>query len=176
MQSAVAVRRRAAGSRTPWRCDSASGSQRMAASPATSGSDDRLEAIEGVPHAIASRSGRPNPSYSDGMTKQSAAEYQRGKSSCGTKSTKRSRSPRLASATARPARPIRQPDAPGMHEIVRDLVFHLGECANQGGQVLAWLASADRQDERTRQLVAMRETRRSLQRVDDESGDRLRAA
>lgn len=34
--------------------------------PTTSGSDDRLETITGVPQAIASRGGNPNPSKKEG--------------------------------------------------------------------------------------------------------------
>src|ERR1700693_2898526 len=37
-----------------------------AASPAISGIDPLCEVITGVPHVIASRTGKPNPSYKDG--------------------------------------------------------------------------------------------------------------
>src|SRR5262249_36957420 len=42
------------------------GSTRMAASPATSGSDDTFDVTTGVPLAIASSGGGPKPSYGDG--------------------------------------------------------------------------------------------------------------
>jgi hypothetical protein len=37
-----------------------------AASPATSGKQDTADVITGTPHAIASATGKPNPSYNDG--------------------------------------------------------------------------------------------------------------
>ena len=45
-----------------------SGSNSSAASPATSGSDERSEQATGTPRAIASRTGRPKPSESEGKT------------------------------------------------------------------------------------------------------------
>jgi len=49
-----------------------SGSTRIAASPVTSGIELISLAIVGQPQANASRTGNPNPSYSDGNTKVSA--------------------------------------------------------------------------------------------------------
>ena len=48
------------------------GSTGTAASPATSGSDDDADTTVGTPRAIASSTGSPNPSYSDGYTNVSA--------------------------------------------------------------------------------------------------------
>jgi hypothetical protein len=48
------------------------GSTPRAASPVTSGSEEVAEAIVGTPRAIASRTGRPNPSYNDGYTNTDA--------------------------------------------------------------------------------------------------------
>src|SRR5262249_61817765 len=45
---------------------SASGGIKWAASPATSGSEAAFDASTGHPDAIASRTGRPNPSYREG--------------------------------------------------------------------------------------------------------------
>ena len=44
-----------------------------AASPATSGTDEVLDATVGIPRDIASRTGSPKPSYSDGYANTSAA-------------------------------------------------------------------------------------------------------
>ena len=44
-----------------------------AASPVTSGSEDVAEATTGIPRLMASSTGRPNPSYTDGYTNASAA-------------------------------------------------------------------------------------------------------
>src|SRR2546426_1616924 len=52
-----------------------SGSSRIPASPTTSGMDAARDAITGVPHAIASSTGRPNPSYNDGYTSAAAHWY-----------------------------------------------------------------------------------------------------
>src|SRR5439155_7246008 len=49
-----------------------SGSTSTAASPATSGSDERSEVTTGHPHAIASSTGRPKPSNRDGYTSKRA--------------------------------------------------------------------------------------------------------
>jgi hypothetical protein len=51
------------------------GSTSTAASPTTSGSEDTFEVTTGVPLAMASSGGRPNPSYSDGKTKTPASRY-----------------------------------------------------------------------------------------------------
>ncbi len=51
------------------------GSTSTAASPATSGSDDTFDVTTGVPLAIASSGGSPNPSYSDGNTNTPASRY-----------------------------------------------------------------------------------------------------
>ena len=58
----------------------------------------RVDVIVGVPHAIASNGGRPNPSNSDGYTNNSAARYHQGSSSAGTK-------PGKITASPSPARP-----------------------------------------------------------------------
>jgi hypothetical protein len=47
------------------------GSTVSAASP-TSGSEELLDVITGVPHAIASSTGRPKPSRSEGSTRHAA--------------------------------------------------------------------------------------------------------
>ena len=52
-----------------------SGSNRSAASPATSASAPRFEHATGTPRVIASSTGNPNPSYNDGKTKPSRARY-----------------------------------------------------------------------------------------------------
>ena len=44
----------------------------MAASAATSGMDDVSDVITGVPHDIASKIGKPKPSYKEGNSRQSA--------------------------------------------------------------------------------------------------------
>ena len=44
----------------------------MAASPPTSGSEELLEVITGVPQAMASSTGKPKPSRSEGSTRQAA--------------------------------------------------------------------------------------------------------
>ena len=44
-----------------------------AASPTTSGSEETLDVRTGVPRAIASSGGKPNPSYTDGNAKASAS-------------------------------------------------------------------------------------------------------
>ena len=49
------------------------GSKYIPASPTTSGSDVALATATGVPQAIASRGGMPNPSKKDGYTKSFAA-------------------------------------------------------------------------------------------------------
>ena len=49
------------------------GSKYFTASPPTSGSEAAREQMTGVPHAIASRTGKPNPSIFDGITSASAA-------------------------------------------------------------------------------------------------------
>ena len=64
-------RRRSSSSSTTFRMapaipSTSSGSTFKAASPTTSGSEDTLEHITGQPQAMASRGGRPNPSYSEG--------------------------------------------------------------------------------------------------------------
>src|SRR3989338_1522596 len=46
------------------------GSHMAAASPATSGKEDEFEQTTGMPDAIASNTGKPNPSYNDGNTKR----------------------------------------------------------------------------------------------------------
>ena len=61
---------------------------RTAALPPTSGSDAAVDVITGVPQAIASRTGRPKPSYRLGNAKSRAALYQSGNSSSGTKPRK----------------------------------------------------------------------------------------
>jgi hypothetical protein len=53
---------------------SGSGPVTIAASPAISGSEARSETITGQPHAIASITGSPNPSYREGTTRHSAPE------------------------------------------------------------------------------------------------------
>src|SRR5581483_3360774 len=60
-----------------------SGSARTAASPAASSSDGCEETTHGVPHAIASITGMPNPSNRDGYTNARAPRYRRGSSSSG---------------------------------------------------------------------------------------------
>ena len=50
------------------------GSIKSAASPATSGRELVLLQMTGVPQAIASRIGKPNPSYSEGKTKAAAPD------------------------------------------------------------------------------------------------------
>jgi len=50
-----------------------SGFTTMAASPMTSGSELTFEQTTGVPQAMASKGGKPNPSYSDGKTNADAA-------------------------------------------------------------------------------------------------------
>ena len=50
----------------PARASTLSGSTRSPAVPTSSGSAVRSELTTGVPHAIASISGSPNPSKSDG--------------------------------------------------------------------------------------------------------------
>src|SRR6266540_6212352 len=78
------VSRRASSSRSrssPSASPSASvGWCESAASPTTSGSEEVSATTVGVPQAIASRGGSPNPSYSDGKAKTSAALYRAGKS------------------------------------------------------------------------------------------------
>ncbi len=61
-----------------------SGSIRQLAPAAISASDDPLDVSTGVPHAIASTTGRPKPSYSDGNASTRARLYSAGKSSSGT--------------------------------------------------------------------------------------------
>ena len=66
-----------AGSPSAWaivaRIDSTSNGSNLAASSSTSStSDDLSEAITGAPETIASATGRPYPSYSDGKTNSSA--------------------------------------------------------------------------------------------------------
>src|SRR3989344_3189235 len=48
------------------------GSKRRAASPTASGREAALEEMTGVPEAMASRGGRPNPSERDGNTQRRA--------------------------------------------------------------------------------------------------------
>ena len=45
----------------------------MAAWPATSGKDPRFDTTTGTPHAIASRTGKPNPSSKEGRTSMAAS-------------------------------------------------------------------------------------------------------
>ena len=73
-RSAVSVSRRS----MPAAMSSMScGSTSSAASPAVSGSAETFDVRTGVPQAIASRTGSPNPSYSDGYTSASAPAEQR---------------------------------------------------------------------------------------------------
>ena len=51
------------------------GLTRTAPSPTTSGSEETLDTTTGVPLAMASSGGRPNPSYSEGKTNTSASLY-----------------------------------------------------------------------------------------------------
>jgi hypothetical protein len=52
-----------------------SGSTSSAASPATSGREETFEVTTGVPLAMASSGGSPNPSYRDGNTNTLARRY-----------------------------------------------------------------------------------------------------
>src|SRR3990170_7152645 len=60
------------------------GCTESAASPATSGNDPALTIITGVPQAIASRTGNPNPSRGEGETKTDAPLYRAGNIWSGT--------------------------------------------------------------------------------------------
>ena len=76
--AARAARARRAVAQQPARCAAAiaagsAGSNSSAASPATSGSDARSEHATGTPRAIASSTGSPKPSYSDGNTNAAAS-------------------------------------------------------------------------------------------------------
>ena len=68
--------------------------------PAISGIDDTFEAITGVPHFIASSTGRPNPSYKDGKTYAVARLYRAMSSGSGTRPAKMTFSWRPSSAVA----------------------------------------------------------------------------
>src|SRR5207248_5201478 len=72
--------RSASARRTP----SVTSAPKTAASPATSRIASSVAATTGVPHAIASTSGRPKPSCFDGRTTQAACRYRRTSSSFGT--------------------------------------------------------------------------------------------
>ena len=69
------------------------GETRVAASPATSGSDELSLATTGAPHAIASRTGNPKPSYKDGNHTTWAAWYSEHNASSLTKPVSRTESP-----------------------------------------------------------------------------------
>ncbi|PYP71210.1 MAG: hypothetical protein DMD41_13155 [Gemmatimonadetes bacterium] len=60
------------------------GSTSTAASAAISGNDERFDVTTGHPHAIASATGNPKPSYSDGYTHSRASPYSAARSSRGT--------------------------------------------------------------------------------------------
>ena len=68
------------------------GSNISAASPATSGSDEEFEQATGTPRLIASSTGRPKPSWSEGSTKQVAAPNSASRSASSTWSRKHTRS------------------------------------------------------------------------------------
>ena len=56
------------------------GGNKIPARPTTSGIEEVLETITGVPQAIASNGGKPKPSYKLGKSKAVAPEYKAGKS------------------------------------------------------------------------------------------------
>ena len=65
-------------------CLSSNGSQRISVSPVNSGIAPVLDATTGQPHAIASKIGIPNSSYTEGNTNTFAKPYMAGKSFCST--------------------------------------------------------------------------------------------
>jgi glycosyltransferase involved in cell wall biosynthesis len=80
--------------------DSSCGSNSSAASPATSGSEETFEHATGTPRAIASSTGSPKPSYSEGNTNACASAHSPSSSSTETHAGKRT-SPSMSSARAR---------------------------------------------------------------------------
>ncbi len=74
---------------------------RMAASPATSTCDELLPARTGAPQSIASRIGRPNPSYREGKTKAAQRWYRTRRSSSRTSPVRTTRSVRPRASARR---------------------------------------------------------------------------
>ena len=67
------------------------GSIKIPASPTTSANELTLDVIVGAPHCIASRGGRPNPSYSDGKTNPVAPLYNADNDESGRNPVKKTR-------------------------------------------------------------------------------------
>src|SRR5436309_3479899 len=63
----------------------------MVASPTTSGNEVVFDVTTGVPQAMASRGGKPKPSYKDGYKSASAPEYRDGRLASLTYPVKRTR-------------------------------------------------------------------------------------
>src|SRR5439155_14658578 len=86
----AAIRRRCnapslASSSIAWlQAPASCGLSRMAAVPTISGSAPAVEAMTAVPHAIASRAGKPKPSKREGSVRAMAPAYSAGRSSAET--------------------------------------------------------------------------------------------
>ena len=134
-------RRPASSSRARTQASTSSGSTR-AASPATSGSAARSLQITGVPSAIASSTGAPNPSYSDGNTSASAPATSPSRSASGH--------PAGAHDACRQAEPpdrrrdvvLDEPAAAEEHERSVGIVPRPGQQVEQEGVVLVGVGNA----------------------------------